>query len=438
MAGGTWVTQNKVRPGTYINIVGQGGTAGSVGDRGTVAMALSLSWGPSKSLLKINAGDDITTLLGYDLTAPSVLLVKETLKRAKTLLLYRLNAGTKAAVTTGTLTATAKHGGVRGNNLTVVIQTNVDDNAKFDVITLLAGVEVNRQVVSNIAGLVSNDWIVFSGSGTLATTAGAPLVSGADGTVTNSDHTDFLATVELYDFNTIAYTGTASDLKALYTAFIKRLRDDEGKKVQLVLENYATAGFEGVVSVKNGVKLSDGTLITAAQATAWVAAATAAAQMNQSLTYDNYDDAVDVGTRYTNAQIEAAILAGEFLFTPNQDKAKVEIDINTFTGFTPTKGKKFSKNRVIRVLDGIANDFKLIFDSFYGGKVDNNSDGRDLLWNEYITYLKTLQGLNALQNVDSATDVKIIQGAESDSVYVEVAVQPVDSVEKVYMKVTVR
>lgn len=93
---------------------------------------------------------------------------------------------------------------------------------------------------------------------------------------------------------------------------------------------------------------------------------------------------------------------------------------------------------MIRVLDGIANDFKLIFDSFYGGKVDNNSDGRDLLWNEYITYLKTLQGLNALQNVDSATDVKIIQGAESDSVYVEVAVQPVDSVEKVYMKVTVR
>lgn len=137
-------------------------------------------------------------------------------------------------------------------------------------------------------------------------------MSGADGTVTNSDHTDFLATVELYDFNTIAYTGTASDLKALYTAFIKRLRDDEGKKVQLVLENYATAGFEGVVSVKNGVKLSDGTLITAAQATAWVAAATAAAQMNQSLTYDNYDDAVDVGTRYTNAQIEAAILAGNF------------------------------------------------------------------------------------------------------------------------------
>lgn len=438
MAGGTWNSQNKVRPGTYINIVGQGVAAGALGERGTVAMALSLSWGTSKELLTIQAGDDISTLLGYDLTAPSVLLVKEALKRAKTLLLYRLNAGTKAAVTTGTLTVTAKHSGVRGNALTVVVQTNVDDNAKFDVVTLLSGVEKNRQVVANIAGLAANDWVVFSGTGTLTATAGAPLVGGTDGAVTNSDHIDFLATVELYDFNTIAYTGTASDLKSLYTAFIKRLRDDEGKKVQLVLENYATAGFEGVISVKNGVELSDGTILTAAQATAWVAAATAAAQMNQSLTYDNYDDAVDVSTRYTNAQIEAAILAGEFVFTPNQDKAKVEIDINTFTSFTPTKGKKFSKNRVVRVLDGIANDFKRIFDQFYGGKVDNNSDGRELLWNEYITYLKTLQGLNALQNVNSATDVKIVQGTESDSVYVEVAVQPVDSIEKVYMKVTVK
>lgn len=90
----------------------------------------------------------------------------------------------------------------------------------------------------------------------------------------------------------------------------------------------------------------------------WVAAATAAAQMSQSLTYDAYDDAVDVGTRYTNAQIEAAIIAGEFLFTPNQGKTKVEVDLNTFTGYTPDKGKPFSKNRVIRVLDGIANDFK--------------------------------------------------------------------------------
>ncbi|CAK4840687.1 unnamed protein product [Aphanomyces euteiches] len=403
-----------------------------------MAMALSLSWGASKQIVPIHAGDDVSVTLGYDITASQLLLVKEALKRVKTVLLYRLNTGTKAAVTTGNLTATAKYGGVRGNSLTIVITVNVDDAAKFDVKTILSGVAVNTQTVANIAGLASNDWVVFTGTGALAATAGAPLISGADGAVTNADHTDFLAAVELQDFNTIAYAGTASDLKSLYVAFAKRLRDDEGKKLQVVLENYSTADYEGVISVKNGVILSDGTTLTAAQATAWVAAATAGAQMNESLTFDSYDDAVDVGTRYTNAQIEAALLAGEFVFVPSEGKARIEMDINSFTSFAPTKGKAFRKNRVLRLLDGINNDFKRIFESFYIGKLDNNADGRGLLQTEYIEYLKSLQVINAIQNFDPQTDVTVLQGIEADSVYVELNIQPVDAVEKIYMKVTVK
>lgn len=438
MAGGNFVTQNKVRPGVYVNFAGEGKPLGSVGDRGVMAMALSLSWGASKQVLAIHAGDDVSVTLGYDITAPQLLLVKEALKRVKTVLLYRLNAGTKAAITTGNLTATAKYGGLRGNSLMIVISTNVDDIAKFDVKTLLSGVVMNTQTVANIAGLVSNEWVVFTGTGALAATAGAPLVSGADGTVANSDHTDFMAAIELQDFNTVVYTGTASDLKALYAAFVKRLRDDEGKKIQVVLENYPTADYEGVITVKNGVILSDGTTLTAAQAAAWVAAASAGAQMNESLTFDSYDDAVDVGTRYTNAQIEAAILAGEFVFVPSEGKARIEMDINSFKSFTPTKGKAFRKNRVLRLLDGINNDFKRIFESFYIGRLDNNVDGRGLLQNEYVQYLKILQEINAIQNFDPQADVSVQQGIEADSVYVALNVQPVDAVEKIYMKVTVK
>lgn len=64
-------------------------------------------------------------------------------------------------------------------------------------------------------------------------------------------------------------------LKALYSSFVRRLRDTEGKKVQAVLSDYATAGHEGVISVKNGVVLSDGTAINNIHAVAWVAGATA-------------------------------------------------------------------------------------------------------------------------------------------------------------------
>lgn len=436
MAGGTWVTQNKVRPGVYINFEGKG-TVGTVGQRGIMTMALSLSWGAPKTVLTINAGDDVSKLLGYDITASSLLLVREALKRASTVLLYRLNTGTKAAVTSGNLTATAKYGGVRGNNLTVVIQANIDDNAKFDVQTLLSGVVVDTQTVTAISGLTANDWIVWSGTGALATTAGAPLVGGADGTVVNQDHTDYLAAIELFDFQTMALPSTDSTLKSVYVAYVKRLREDDGRKIQLVVENYPSADYEGVISVKNGVILSDGTMLTAAQATAWTAAATAGAEMNESLTYQTYDDAVDVGTRYTNSQIEAALLAGEFVFTLSNGRPVVEQDINTLTSFTPTKPKAFAKNRVIRVLDGIANDFKRIFSLYYIGKVNNNADGRALFWNECVTYLNNLQGIAAIQNFNAQTDVVVLPGDEVDSVYTEVSIQPVDSIEKIYMKVKV-
>lgn len=438
MAGGTWVTQNKVRPGLYVNTVSEGKAVGAVGDRGIVAMGLSLSWGESGKIVEIQSNEDTLNLLGYDMTAPQILLVREALKRAKTLLLYRLNKGTKATVTVGGLTVTAKHGGVRGNDLSVVVQANIDEPTLFDVKTLLDGREMDKQTVSDISSLVANDWVTFSGTGALSPSAGAPLVNGADGTVTNQDHMDFLASAELHDFHTIALPFDDSTLKSVYTAFVRRLREDEGKKVQAVLSNYSGADYDGVISVKNGVVLSDGKTLSAAQATAWVAGAEAGAQINESLTFQAYDDAVDVSQRYTNAQIEAALKAGEFVFVPNNGRAIVEQDINSFTSFSPKKGKEFSKNRVIRVLDGINNDFKRIFESFYIGKVDNDADGRNLLRNECNTYMNTLQGINAIQNFDSSTDVLILPGNESDAVYAEVDVQPVDAIEKIYMKVKVK
>ncbi|MEM5817169.1 MAG: phage tail sheath subtilisin-like domain-containing protein, partial [Desulfitobacterium hafniense] len=261
--------------------------------------------------------------------------------------------------------------------------------------------------------------------------------NGSDGTVTNQAYIDYLAAVEIFDFNTIALPNTDDTLKATFTAFAKRLRDDEGKKVQVVVENYPVADYEGVISVKNGVVLSDGTTLTAAQATAWVAGATAGAQVNESLTYQAYDGAVDVAPRYTNTQIIAALQEGEFVFTANDNRALVEQDINTLTSFTVDKGKQFAKNRVIRVLDGINNDFVRIFSEFYIGKVSNNPDGRNLLKSECINYMNTLQEIEAIQNFDSQSDIAVQAGNEVDAVYIEANIQPVDSIEKLYILIKV-
>ena len=424
-------------PGVYIQFAGEGASV-RPGARGTAAMALPLDWGEPKRVMAVRAGDRLKDKLGYDLSAPQLLLVREALKRAGTLPLYRLNTGTRASATLGDLTVTARYGGVRGNDISIVVQTNVDNPALFDVMTVVDGETVDTQTVGDAGEPTGNAWVEFAGTGPLTVTAGVPLAGGSNGEVTAGDHSDFLAALELHEFHTVALPSNDTSLKALYTAFVKRLRDDEGKKVQAVLAQYPIADHEGIISVGNGVVLDDGTALDAAQATAWVAGATAAASFTQSLTYQAYDGAVDANPRLTHAQIEQALLAGEFVFSVSGDRAVVEQDINSLTGFGPDKPRAFAKNRVMRVLDTIATDVKRTFEAHFIGKVDNNADGRNLFRQACIGFLEKLQDAGAIQNFDAQNDVAVLPGDDVDSIVVLVGVQPVDAVEKIYMKVTVR
>ncbi|MDQ0063554.1 phage tail sheath family protein [Paenibacillus harenae] len=438
MAGGNWTTQNKIRPGVYINVVGEKKAVNSIAERGIVSVPLILNWGQPQQMMEINAESNIFSLLGYGLDAPELQGLASALNRAKTVLVYRLNEGAKANASIGDLTATAKFGGVRGNDVKVAVQENVDNGQLFDVITYVSSVQVDVQTVDGIAALEPNAFVEFSGTGALGAAAGTRLAGGTNGSITNQQHIDFLSKIELQDFNTIALVSSDESLKAAYAAFARRLREVEGRKIQVVLAKYPAADHEGVISVKNGVKLADGTIVDAEQATVWVAAATAGAAMNKSLTYEAYEDAVDADVRYTNTQIEAALQAGEFVFTASNGRAIVEQDINTLTTLADGKSQVFAKNRVIRVLDGIANDLKHIFEASYIGKIDNSQDGRSLFRSECVKYLDSLQRRGAIQQFDSQTDLTVSSGESADSIFIDAYIKPVDSVEKVYMKVTVK
>lgn len=79
-----------------------------------------------------------------------------------------------------------------------------------------------------------------------------------------------------------------TESEATFAAFIKRLRDGQGQKVQGVTANYA-GDYEGIINVTEGVLLEDGTEVTPDKATAWVAGASAGATFNQSLTFVEYE-----------------------------------------------------------------------------------------------------------------------------------------------------
>ena len=140
----------------------------------------------------------------------------------------------------------------------------------------------------------------------------------------------------------------------------------------------------------------------------------------------------------TNADIIDAINTGKLVLSKRRDGAIViEYDVNSFTSLTAKKGKVFTKGRPVRVMDNIANDIKLLWDKSYIGKVSNDDIGREIFKGDLIKYFRDLEKIEAIQNFDSETDIEVIQGDDIDAVVVNCWVQPVDSMEKLYMTVNV-
>lgn len=251
------------------------------------------------------------------------------------------------------------------------------------------------------------------------------------------DVQEALEKLQTENFNVLCYPyddeGSAAIKSAIQT-WVEAMRDDEGVKIQAVLANY-DADSEAIINVTQGVELSDGTVLTPAQCTAWVAGITAGAFINQSNTGRLYVGAVDVVPRMTKTEMEAAIQNGEFILKVDSAQNVTAVyDINSLTTIAPEKGKQFTKNRLIRTIDSINNDIKTIFESNYVGKVDNNPDGRSLLRATLIEYFNELQRLNAIQNFQPE-DVTVSPGVDSDAVVIDCYIQPVDSVEKIYITV---
>jgi len=342
---GTWESQDKILPGAYINIRTNEPLSITPGDRGTVVILQEMSVGEDGKIYTITATEPAWP---ENVTADDKILANEALKKAKTVLVYKL-----------------------------------------------------------------------------------PNEHSADSV------TAALAALKTVPFNTLCYPydGDAEIAnKAAIVTWINAMRKDEGVKCQAVLANQV-ADSEDIISVVQGIILTGGTKLTVAQTTAWVAGATAGASITTSNTGMKYVGAIDVEPRMTKSEMEEAIKAGKFIFkVDSAQNVSVVYDINSLTTITVDKGKMFTKNRVIRTIDNIANDIASIFEANYVGKVNNNDEGRSLLKASLVDYFVTLQNMTAIQNFETE-DVTVVAGIESDAVVVDCYIQPVDSVEKIYITV---
>ena len=443
MAGGTWTTQNKVRPGIYIRFNSTENNSLSVGERGVVAICEPMSWGPVGQVMTVEAGADVTPFCGYDITSPNALFLQQIFlgtnrtNGPSTVLLYRpsASASAQATVTTGVLTATALYPGVRGNDITIIITEDPDLESTFVVSTVVDGEIVDSQIAATADTLVANDWVTFSGTGALTATTGEALTGGLDGTVQDAAYSTFLTNIEPYKFDILIYDGTESTVQAAMISFVERLANDNGQYCQLVASGLTTADSQYVINVNSSVTLANGTALSAGQTCWWVGGAEAGAQYNESLTYAQHPEAVAVTPVLTNTQVITAIQGGQLVLTGEDDAIHIETDINSLTTYTTDVGSVFSKNRVIRLCNTIANDLYRQFSQNYIGVVNNNEAGRSLFQAAIVGYLLDIQANQGIQNF-SAEDVEVLPGTAIDAIVVNIAIQPVDSTEKIYMTIS--
>ena len=452
MAGGSFQSQNKIRPGAYIKFQGVPSNDNIVGSRGIVTMAAPIGWGPEDELIKVTVADlysnKLEKILGFNVYSASAKLFKAALENAHTLLVYRADkGGTKASVqidvaSNKKLKVTAKYAGTTGNNISISIKEAFAGG--YSVNTFLGSTQKDSQIVTDIKDLVANDFVTFEGEGVIAQAAvNTLLTGGANGTPTNQMYTEYLAKLKTTQFDTLAafkIGDTELFNGGTIKEFIQEMRETRGIKCQAVINNYVAANYEGVISTYNqGVKYADGTELTAEEFVVWMAGATAGADVTESNTYKVVANAVEVTGNVLEDDIETLITSGYIIISKRRDGAiVVEKDINTLVNLRDDVTDAFKENKVIRLLDAVANHIALDFEQNYAGKVVQDANGRALFKASIISYLTELQNSGAIINFNSSTDVTVEAGEQVDAYYSEIYIQPTYSVDKLYMIVNVR
>ena len=433
LGGGTFTVQNKILNGAYINFVSMNKASATLSDRGVATMPLELDWGIDNAIFEVTPADfqkNSMKIFGYPFTHEKMKGLRDLFMNIKTLYAYKLTSGGVKAENTY---ATAKFTGTRGNALKVVITANVDEPAKFDVKLYMDTTLVDEQIaVASSKDLIPNDFVDWKASD-LSATAGIALTGGTNGAVDGSAHQAYLDKIESYAVNTMGVVATDETTKSLYVAFTKRLREQVGSKFQCVLHNKA-ADHEGIINVKTDAVGST----SVADLVYWVTGAEAGCPVNQTLLNRKYDGEFTVDGHYKQSVLEAAMQNGEFMFHNVNGEIRVLADINSFVSGTDEKSTEiFGDNQCIRVMDQIANDIAVIFNTKYLGKVPNDAAGRISLWGDIVKHHRQLQDIRAIQEFEP-DDVTVNQGDAKNSVVVGDAVIITVGMAKLYMTVTIQ
>ena len=464
MAAGSFIFENKVRPGAYIQMKGSASASNLMSERGIVALIGEFGTG---GLVTEISGSDILSGNCADKGFPVGLFTDQSsplyyaYPYVNKMIICRSNVSTSdvASASIGNLSVTAKNAGVGGNDISIIISGEI---GALVVKTSVGGRVMDSQAVAVAADLVDNAHVTFdSTAGVLVVgDIGTHDLSGGESGVANVDDiTEILSQLKNLPWNTLGYCQSSEALEigpgkdenvGLILAYAKDIRENSGKWRQVVVycasnETSSFSDYEGVIVVDQCFKVKDydnvGSLLTLkpAASVAFYAAITAGSDVGVSNTYSLLPSSViSVTPTFDDTDsVIAQIKLGRAIFTSRSDGLFViEQDINSLHTLTPDRTYPFSKNRCIRALDEIANTKVLAWEQMYCGKVDNTDVGRTLFKSEVVRILRDIQNAGGIHDF-SVDDVTVEAGNNVNEIRSYEQVRPTDSMEILYSYVTV-
>ena len=429
----------EILPGTYINYKAKKNTSPTSSIRGVaVVPLLGYDWGPDSTMIKVESTSPDANFAKFgrsvfDTSNALIRYVGLALENSATVYAYIAGGSAKATKVQGDLTVTAKYKGTLGNNITVSIAAN--PTGGFDVAVYVKGQQVELfEKYTTIDALkdVASEWVDFSGTGNLVAVASIELAGGTDTASTTEAITAYLDACEKIKFNTALVPWEDSSIKATVKSKVTSLRNAAGKTVQFVCVENA-ADNEGIINVVNSFAYNDDQL-NKAQAAAWVTGAEAGSSKTTSNTYKVVPGATSVVGELGLEAAKTAAKDGKMFFSVDDEgNIILTYDINSLVNPNTDQDESYKKNRVLRTLDSFADDLRI---NLRPNLFNNDNEGWDLMVGIGKTLLTQYLADGAIKNVNPDEDFTVeITRSSGDDVYFNVALQPVDSAEKIYITI---
>lgn len=459
MAGTYTIGEKKTRPGVYHRYENAGGLQTAGATNGIGAAVVRASWGPLNKVIEFEPATSVEAVFG---TAGTTDLITAMFTGGLVSGFFvRAGHGGKEPslvinTAEGEAAGTIKGAYVGARSFTATIRDNLAGDAReffiydgtrtFLKVTFAKG-DDEVAALKEALEAATDDFILVleeGASGALADIAQAAFTGGEDPEVTAQDYSDAFNSLEPYTYNVICIDTTAAAVKATLAAYLARIYEagsypmaviaaDTTKDLETRMEEAVTYNDPKVIFVLNGAVDSTGAVLEDYLVAARIGGEVASTPANQSVTHLVLSGYADLAQPLTNTQVINALKKGCLVLTKNKaGQVHIEQGINTLITPNAEQDDGWKKIRRVKTRFELMQRIDDTLENVIG-KVNNDTDGRATIVAAGNSVIKTMAAEQKLQKTGGSMAEDDDNPPEGDSAWFVIAVDDIDSIEKVYL-----